>query len=536
MKKTILAILAALLLLNGCSDILKSPAANTDPASAPETGFVQVSLSIRGSEPSYSYGPRTAVPNLASGYYTLKFTAAGKSVVNTTLSGGALTTGLIALAPAVWTLEVKGYTNSGMGTLVVSGSDTFQVNADTTQNIHVALNTVHALTGTGTLNYNITISVPVISFAVMEISPMTAGPTTEIPLNSGTNTASLTLDAGYYNIHIELYDDTLGSAAVTQTAHVYTGMTTPLVKAFDASYFSALPTPITGTGLAAKLSAVTATMNELPGSSVDAYTVLVDSNESISPQILTLTGNNKNITIHLRGNGKTVTLDSDGSLLTLGAEGSNSKLTLVLYDITLDGISGNNAALLQVNQRGNLVMKPGVQIIDNSSPVGGGVLVNGGTFAMHGGSIHGNGNTSTANYSGGVTVSSGTFTMEGGSIYNNTGANSGSGVALFNGGNVVMQGGSIKSNTAANSGGGVFASGGTFVMQGGSISGNTATNGGGVAVPFGGTFAMNGGTISGNTAATNGGGVYITGGSDFTKTGGAINGNSASAAGADIYQ
>lgn len=147
-----------------------------------------------------------------------------------------------------------------------------------------------------------------------------------------------------------------------------------------------------------------------------------------------------------------------------------------------------------------------------------GVIVNGGSFIMNGGTITGNG--------GGVQVAST------------------NGSASF-----IMNGGSITGNTCASSEynyipcGGVIVAGGSFTMNGGSITDNTAkgsiatTASGGVLVYNGSRFTMTGGeitnnqcdvTMSGNDFA---GGVRVSstlGGGSFTVSGDAvISGNTA---------
>ena len=204
------------------------------------------------------------------------------------------------------------------------------------------------------------------------------------------------------------------------------------------------------------------------------YIVEVSANESLSPMILSYSSYSgiSNVSITLKGTGtvRTVSLSSSGILFEVA-----SGVTLILdNNITLQGRSGNNDALVRVY--GTLVMNTGSCIT---------------------------GNTNTDYFGGGVTVNGGTFTMNGGTVSGNT----------------------------AYGGGGVFAYYGTFTMNGGTISGNTTSNssgGGGVYVASDGTFTMSGGTISGNTASSTGGGVSVDDEGIFTKTGGTIYGYSAS--------
>ena len=113
----------------------------------------------------------------------------------------------------------------------------------------------------------------------------------------------------------------------------------------------------------------------------------------------------------------------------------------------------------------------------------------------------------------GVLVDGGTFHMYGGSICGNTAAEGdrfGGGVRVYTGGTFHMYGGSIANNeNASGSGGGVCMSSGKFTMSGGSITGNNAGNGGGVYVR--GSFTVsNDVKIKGNFKGNNQNNVYLT--------------------------
>jgi uncharacterized membrane protein len=182
-------------------------------------------------------------------------------------------------------------------------------------------------------------------------------------------------------------------------------------------------------------------------------------------------------------------------------------------------------------------MNTGSKITGNTassfSSNGGGVYVSG-IFIMEGGEISGNENRKIldSSYGGGVHVDGGTFAMKGGKINDNT---------VYS---------SHTSDSCRSYGGGVYVGSGNFTMEGGEISGNTAythntvrphySHGGGVYVGSG-NFTMEGGEISGNTVTTYqynytrsslyGGGVYVYSGT-FSKTaaGAIVYGNNASPA------
>lgn len=151
-----------------------------------------------------------------------------------------------------------------------------------------------------------------------------------------------------------------------------------------------------------------------------------------------------------------------------------------------------------------------------------GVIVNGGSFIMNGGTITRNGGGVQV----GSTKGSASFTMNGGSITGNTCASSEynyitcGGVLVANGSSFTMTGGSITGNTATGSvatiasGGVLVYSGGSFNMTGGEITNNQCSVAaflsgndfaGGVCVSTnlgGGSFTVSGdAVISGNTEA-----------------------------------
>jgi hypothetical protein len=232
------------------------------------------------------------------------------------------------------------------------------------------------------------------------------------------------------------------------------------------------------------------------------------------------------------GNGRTIQLEPNPRrgpliLLTVGRG-----VTLILRNIILKGFPANGQPLVKVNG-GTLIVEKGAAITDNGKgvAVGDPTFPGGGSLAMSGGSISGNG---------------------------------GCGVEVGNKGSFVMSGGSIRGNrSGGESGGGGGAhihSGGRFILEGGEIRGNTAWgfehsgNGGGVYVCCGGVFRMTGGAIGGNRANGDvgswgkggpayGGGVYVAGaralsknaegvvvedrGPSFVKSGGIIYGEDA---------
>jgi TolB-like protein len=243
------------------------------------------------------------------------------------------------------------------------------------------------------------------------------------------------------------------------------------------------------------------------GGNNQTYIISVIGNVSVPapPRNENLFGSVTGITVTIQGNG-TLSPSVSGCLLSIAAG-----QTVVVRDVTLRGRSDNDSSMVNIKSGGIFRMEGRASVTGNKY---GGVVIEGGTFIMQGGTI--SGNTSpiwlSSGGGGGVLMERGTFTMHDGTISGNTHSNGGHG------------------------GGGVYVSGGTFTMQGGTISGNTSNNRGGGVFVGGGTFNMQGGIITnGNNASRNGGGVYVSSGT-FTKTGGTISGNDAALGGRNSSQ
>jgi hypothetical protein len=501
-----IAALAGLLIftLAACADILVPGASNGE--SIPEgMGLARIRLDAGGT-PAQSV--RTAVPDIGSYYFTLDFTAPGKTAVNKTLDGSvdsALTL-TVALEPAVWTLAVKGYTNSGMGTLKVSGSISVPVTAGTAASFAVYLTPNLGSAGTGSLNYSISFPAGVRGF--FGLYPLEAPGTSQefdiSPSAGGSASAVLgSLPQGTYRAVIDLYDRTGNKAAVrSEVVHIYDGLETPFTRSFGAGDFAECA-PEAGEGLTTLAAKLDAALNSPAGS----YTVVLDGTEtdlaSFTPKTLSSSYYYDAIHITIRGSGNTVQVSAPNTpLFTLAADYyyAGASLTLAIQDLTLSGLTGNTVPVVQVNYGGTLLMKAGSLITGNTNSSsyyyssGGGVNVYDGTFSMSGGAVSGN-TSSSFSSGGGVYVSGGTVSMSGGEVCGNTSSSSyGGGVYVSSSGTFSMSGGVVSGNTAVSSGGGVYVSSGTFSMSGGAVSGNTSSSGGGVYV-YGGTFSMSGGAV-----------------------------------------
>jgi hypothetical protein len=550
-------------MLAACADIA-GPETGSGEAIPPGMGLARIRLAFEG--PAQSV--RTAVPNIGSLHFTLDFTAPGKTAVNKMLSSGL--TLVLALEPAAWNLEVRGYADSTQAVLKAAGSASFSVAGGMDESFNVYLAPYYSSGAKGSLSYSITLPDSV-SRAWFGLYPLDAPESvtgtitsttweTDISSSAGGTAISAVPDlpVGSYRAVIDLYDGTNNRAATwTGAAHIHNGSTTSLTRTFAAADFAACPPPPTVTPTA---NTLTAKLDAALASPSGSYTIALTGAEtdlaSFVPKNLNVTAN-KNITVTIRGNGKTVQLGSLSLTATTG-----SSLTLVIQDLTLKKYSGNNAPMVQVNARTTLLMKAGSLITGNSTtattstPVRGGGVYVAGSFVMSGGAVSGN-NSNGASYSSvygaGVYVGGGSFAMNGGAVSGNTCFSpnvpvSGGGVYVASG-SFTMSGGAVRGNEASSttystSGGGVYVASGSFTMSGGIVSGNEAGNntqassGGGVYVA--GSFIMSGGAVSGNVSSTrnsgsaSGGGVHIASGS-FTMSGGTVSGNASTSNNASAY-
>ena len=129
-------------------------------------------------------------------------------------------------------------------------------------------------------------------------------------------------------------------------------------------------------------------------------------------------GSVQNVEVTLKGSGK-LSLNSNGSVLRLE---NNQKLIIDDENLTLQGRSGNNSAVMTVGSGGTLELKNGTISGNSTSGRGGGVNTNTGTFNMSGGIITGN---KASREGGGVYIDGGSsFAKTGGTI---TGSNDSNG-------------------------------------------------------------------------------------------------------------
>ncbi|MCL2140066.1 MAG: InlB B-repeat-containing protein [Dehalococcoidia bacterium] len=236
--------------------------------------------------------------------------------------------------------------------------------------------------------------------------------------------------------------------------------------------------------------------------------------------------------------GTTLTITAGKDIVLVGNNkliGANNMPTITvsgLGTLTIDGItvthnSGAKGSGVYVSALGSLYMSSG-KIIRNlgSDDGGGGVFVDyGGRFAMTGGEISEN-----SAIGGGGVLNCGTFTVEGGKISNNSADYFAGGV--YNESTCLIRGGEISGNSVSSGlAGGLFSLFGTITMSGGKISDNYAPIGGGMCIESG-VFNFNGGEISGNIAAIGGG---LVSGGTINLRGGKISDNSAEIGGGGVF-
>jgi len=160
----------------------------------------------------------------------------------------------------------------------------------------------------------------------------------------------------------------------------------------------------------------------------------------------------KNVTIRLRGNGYIACITRNDLIFDI-----RSGTTLII-DGNINLVFSFGAVAIEENYSYTSLVKVGF----------------GGTLIMNNGArIHNNNNISSIAMGGGVLVDRGTFIMNGGTISSNQASEfgDGGGVAVINGGLFIMNGGTISSNVSGSKGGGVYIYNSIFSKKGGIIYG-----------------------------------------------------------------
>ena len=240
--------------------------------------------------------------------------------------------------------------------------------------------------------------------------------------------------------------------------------------------------------------------------------------------------------------GSTITLNGT-QLPTISSTASAADtLTIEGLGINLLSISGNfTSRIFQVgttNNVANTVTISGLTLMDgDSSPAGGGGLLNDGTLTINTCVITGN-----TSFSGGGIENNGTLTVNNSTISDNTavgGSGNGGGIANLSGRMLTINNSMVSGNSADANGGGL-SNGGTMILNYSTISANNAGNGSGGSDNGGGianlsgstTLTIDSSTITGNSADNNGGGIDNAG--PLTISNSTISGNAAAINGGGI--
>jgi hypothetical protein len=212
-----------MLALAGCTDPFRS---GTEPISGEipaGKGLARISLGRSGE--------RTALPDISGYFFTLDFTAPGKTPENETLDSGSSLELTVALEPATWTLAVKGYANAfdaadPEAAPLISGSIRIPINAGTDSSFVVYLTPDFGAGGTGSLSYTIGGLTSGIQVG-LALYPLDAGTNREETIVSPGETLIGTipdLPVGTYQVVIDLYKDRQQHRSVDRGGAYFQGL------------------------------------------------------------------------------------------------------------------------------------------------------------------------------------------------------------------------------------------------------------------------------------------------------------------------
>ena len=348
---------------------------------------------------------------------------------------------------------------------------------------------------------------------------LTGNSTISLTANGGS-TVRVNVSPGLWNISIEAFYNGVLYAAGSDGVDVKAGQPNPVTINMTQSDNLFL--------LVSNLTEWNTACTTITGSPAQNYVINITDNFNIPSTGTNTFGTAANITLTSSGN-RILTLSNNGSLLII-----SGNQTVTIQNLELKGHISNNAALIQVNNNGKLVLRSGARISGNTYTTsttvtgGAGINVNNGTLEIAGGEVSDNiVNGSVTNIGGGgiFAANNSTLLMTSGAIRGNSISNNSSGSTASRGGGIYM------------------VNSGYFEMTGGIIENNSVTttsttasshsHGGGVAFYTGISFDLKGGTIRNNTChaiagdnfgSSAGGGVFFNG-NDFIMSGGIISGN-----------
>jgi hypothetical protein len=237
-KITAGAALAALAVL--FTTLTACPTGVTPPQSA--TGRITVNFSIEGI-PLARTGARTVYPaGIASAFtkYELTFaaTSGGANQGPTVVSGSSES---IELAVGTYTITATAFTGSNPSYTAVAEGSVAGVVVTAGSNTGASI-TLGPKTGgaNGTFSYDITVPAGTTSATLTITKLDTTVVGSPVTLTSGQNANAIPLAPGYYYVRVSLTKDS-EEAGLTETIHIYTGLTSALpAKTYTAADFAVL--------------------------------------------------------------------------------------------------------------------------------------------------------------------------------------------------------------------------------------------------------------------------------------------------------
>ncbi|GHU15347.1 hypothetical protein FACS1894163_01740 [Spirochaetia bacterium] len=247
----------AVLLATGCTNTIL-------PTEKPllQTGLVEVSIGDSAAQftasEDFEFLPgstaRTLLPSTRGLYYTIGFTAPGKTTVYAALdlTGGGNPSITVTLDAGTWALDVYAYLRSGDIAWVASGRvNQIEVYGGVITPAVVNLTGVTGSgTNTGSLSFNISfpavVTTATLSYGVIgsntppQVIPLNAASTGVVKTVTGNVPNLLT---GYYQITVYLSDGTDMEAGKSEVAHIYKGQNTEVAYTFVARDFADIPLP-----------------------------------------------------------------------------------------------------------------------------------------------------------------------------------------------------------------------------------------------------------------------------------------------------
>jgi hypothetical protein len=219
----ILNVLGLLFVLAGCSDLFIDKPAEPERKIPGGKGAVKWSIATEVG--------RTLFPTMPFSKYELEFTAAGKDTVRETLIEN---TGEILLETGPWTLSVTAFVGSNP---VARGSAPVTVQGGRTNSVSIILKGDVTGSGSGTLNYEITLPAGLL-YAELSVTALNGPYSTKVPLTASPTGSIPSIPDGYYLLAFSLFEATR-RAVITDVAHIYNGLSTDGVYDLSAAFFVA---------------------------------------------------------------------------------------------------------------------------------------------------------------------------------------------------------------------------------------------------------------------------------------------------------